>query len=235
MKTILVVDDEAEITRILRGYLEQAGYRVLEARDAATAIANFHHEKPDLVVLDLNLPALPGSDPADGLDVARSIRQKSGPASQTPIIMLTARADETDRVIGLELGADDYVTKPFSPRELTARVKAVLRRSTPTQMASDRIEVGPLMIDSTRHTVAVNGNPVELTPTEFTLLWVMASEPGQVFSREQLVSVLGIEYAGLERTVDSHIKNLRAKVEEDPRNPKIILTVFGVGYKCNDA
>jgi two-component system alkaline phosphatase synthesis response regulator PhoP len=235
MKTILVVDDEMEIIRVVRGYLEQAGFQVLSARDATTALTIFRHERPDLVVLDLNLPAAPGAEPLDGLDVARAIRQMPDTAGQTPIIMLTARADETDRVIGLELGADDYVPKPFSPRELTARIRAVLRRSTTAPSQPQRIEAGAMVIDPSRHTVTVDGDLVELTPTEFTLLRAMASETGRVFSREQLVSLLGTEYLGLERTMDSHIKNLRAKIEQDPRHPEYVLTVFGVGYKFSDA
>ena len=235
MKTILVVDDEMEIIRVVRGYLEQAGFQVLSARDATTALTIFRHERPDLVVLDLNLPTAPGAEPLDGLDVARTIRQMPDKPGQTPIIMLTARADETDRVIGLELGADDYVPKPFSPRELTARIRAVLRRSTTAPSQPQRIEAGAMIIDPSRHTVTVDGDLVELTPTEFTLLRAMASETGRVFSREQLVSLLGTEYLGLDRTMDSHIKNLRAKIEKDPRNPEYVLTVFGVGYKFSDA
>lgn len=235
MKTILVVDDEMEIIRVVRGYLEQAGFQVLSARDATTALTIFRHERPDLVVLDLNLPTAPGAEPLDGLDVARTIRQMPDKAGQTPIIMLTARADETDRVIGLELGADDYVPKPFSPRELTARIRAVLRRSTTAPSQPQRIEAGAMVIDPSRHTVTIDGDLMELTPTEFTLLRAMASETGRVFSREQLVSLLGTEYLGLDRTMDSHIKNLRAKIEKDPRNPEYVLTVFGVGYKFSDA
>ncbi len=234
MKTILVVDDEAEIVRVVRGYLEQAGFRVLAAYEGRTALETFRYERPDLVVLDLNLPSAAGTTPIDGLDVARSIRQTSGPAGQTPIIMLTARADETDRIIGLELGADDYVPKPFSPRELTARVRAVLRRGGQMPVQPERIEIGRLVIDAARHQATVDGDPVELTPTEFTLLQAIAAEPGRVFSREQLLSLMGPDYISLERTVDSHIKNLRAKIEKDPRQPELILTVFGVGYKFNE-
>lgn len=235
MKTILVVDDEPEIIRITRGYLEQAGYQVLTASSGQIALAVFRSERPDLVVLDLNLPAAPGSVPLDGLDVARTIRQSPGAAAATPIIMLTARVDEMDRIIGLELGADDYVTKPFSPRELVARVKAVLRRGKFEEAGgAPLIRAGGLIVDPERHEVSLHGRSLDVTPTEFTLLKTMAGNPGRVFSREQLVDTLGTDYEGLERTMDSHIKNLRAKIEENPRQPDYILTVFGVGYKFND-
>ncbi len=235
MNTILIVDDEPEIIRITRGYLEQAGYRVLAAHDGAYALRLFQQEKPDLVVLDLNLPTPPDGKPLDGLDVARAIRQMPDPLGQTPIIMLTARVEETDRIIGLELGADDYVPKPFSPRELVARIRAVLRRITPAPHATPaQIQVGPLVMDMARYTVEVNGRFPTLTPTEFTLLSALAGAPGRVFSRTQLVDLLGLDYAGLERTIDSHIKNLRAKIEPDPGEPQLILTVFGVGYKFNE-
>lgn len=235
MNTILIVDDEPEIIRITRGYLEQAGYRVLAAQDGAHALRLFQQENPDLVVLDLNLPTPVGGKPLDGLDVARAIRQMPDPIGQTPIIMLTARVEETDRIIGLELGADDYVPKPFSPRELVARIRAVLRRITPApQTTPAQIQVGPLVMDIERYTVEVNGRFPTLTPTEFTLLAALAGAPGRVFNRTQLVDLLGLDYAGLERTIDSHIKNLRAKIEPDPGEPQLILTVFGVGYKFNE-
>jgi DNA-binding response OmpR family regulator len=234
MQTILIVDDEPEITRVTRGYLERAGYGVLTAGDARTALATFRREEPDLVVLDLNLPTPPGRQPLDGLDVARRIRQTSGPAGSTPIIMLTARVDEMDRVIGLELGADDYVPKPFSPRELVARVRAVLRRIAPAPAGPRPIHAGPLTIDPARRATVLDGRGIDLTPTEFTLLSTMAAAPGQVFSRGQLLDALGPDYYGLERTIDSHIKNLRAKIEADPRRPIFVLTVFGVGYKFSE-
>jgi two-component system alkaline phosphatase synthesis response regulator PhoP len=234
MKTILVVDDEPEIIRISRAYLEQAGFRVVTATGGSSALATFRATSPDLVILDLNLPAPAGEPPVDGLDVARAIRQMAGSAGATPIIMLTARVDETDRIIGLELGADDYVTKPFSPRELVARARAVLRRSGARPPEPELLRVGPLTVDVNRFEVKVAGRAVELTPTEFELLRAMAAEPGRAFSREQLIGALGADYAGLERTVDSHIKNLRAKLERDPRQPELVLTVFGVGYKLND-
>lgn len=234
MNTILIVDDEPEIIRIARGYLEQAGYRVLAAHNGTHALQLFRQEKPDLVVLDLNLPTPVGDKPLDGLDVARAIRQMPDLTGQTPIIMLTARVEETDRIIGLELGADDYVPKPFSPRELVARIRAVLRRVTPTPQAQTQIHVGPLVMDLTRHTVEVNGRFPNLTPTEFALLQALVAEPGRVFNRSQLVDSLGLDYVGFERTIDSHIKNLRAKIEPDPGEPQLILTVFGVGYKFNE-
>jgi two-component system alkaline phosphatase synthesis response regulator PhoP len=235
MPTILIVDDEPEIIRIARGYLEQAGFRITSAGNGRDALAAFRYEAPDLVILDLNLPAPAGSPPLDGLDVARAIRQSSSPAAGTPIIMLTARVEETDRIVGLELGADDYVTKPFSPRELVARVRAVLRRSASQQEGSlATIRAGGLTIDPTRFLVQRGETPLELTPTEFTLLHTMASAPGRVFSREQLLAALGPDYEGLARTMDSHIKNLRAKLENEPRQPRYVLTVFGIGYKFNE-
>ncbi|NLF63331.1 MAG: response regulator transcription factor [Chloroflexi bacterium] len=235
MPTILIVDDEPEIIRIARGYLEQAGFRVVGVGNGRDALAAFRHEQPDLVILDLNLPAPPGSPPLDGLDVARAIRQGHSAAANTPIIMLTARVEETDRIVGLELGADDYVTKPFSPRELVARVRAVLRRGVQAQQpASAPIHADELTIDPARFEVRRGEAVLELTPTEFTLLYTLASEPGRVFTREQLVDALGPDYEGLARTVDSHIKNLRARLGEDARRPRYVLTVFGVGYKFND-
>lgn len=231
MIKILVVDDEPEIIRVARGYLEQAGYRVLGATNGQSALALFEREAPDLVILDLNLPTPPGARPMDGLDVARAIRQTPGRAGSTPIIMLTARVDEMDRVIGLELGADDYVTKPFSPRELVARVRAVLRRVTPPTTDLAVIDAGRLVIHPARHRVTLDGQPVDLTPTEFTFLTTLAAAPGQVFSRTQLLDALGADYEGLERTVDSHIKNLRAKIERNSQEPQLVITVFGVGYK----
>jgi DNA-binding response OmpR family regulator len=234
MIKILIVDDEPEIIRVTRGYLEQAGYRVLAAGNGQNALALFQREEPDLVILDLNLPTPPGGRPMDGLDVARAIRQTPGRPGNTPIIMLTARVDEMDRVIGLELGADDYVPKPFSPRELVARVRAVLRRVMPSASEGAVIDAGRLTIDPARHQVKLDGDLVDLTPTEFTLLRTMAAAPGQVFSRAQLLDALGPDYEGLERTVDSHIKNLRAKIECDSQQPEFVLTVFGVGYKFSE-
>ncbi|UCC63981.1 MAG: response regulator transcription factor [Anaerolineae bacterium] len=222
---ILVVDDEAKIARLVRDYLEQAGYPVTLAFDGREALAAFRHEKPRLVILDLMLPEV------DGLDVARIIRKES----DTPIIMLTARVEEVDRLIGLELGADDYVTKPFSPRELVARVRAVLRRTEGHERAAPLLSVGDLAIDPERRTVTVAGRAVELTPTEFDLLTVLARHPGRVFSRMELLErVQGYAYEGYERTVDAHIKNIRQKIEEHPRKPRYILTIYGLGYKFSE-
>ena len=225
MQTILIVDDEPQIVKVVRGYLEQAGFRVVTAGDGPGALAQFRHEKPDLVVLDLNLPGL------DGLDVARRIRAQA----QTPIVMLTARADESDRLVGLELGADDYVVKPFSPKEVVARVRAVLRRSE-TVAPPQLIRLADLSIDPSRHSVSRGADGVELTPSEFRLLLTLARAPGRVFTRMQLLeAVEGASFEGYERTIDAHVKNLRAKVERDPKNPVYVLTVFGVGYKtCED-
>jgi DNA-binding response OmpR family regulator len=222
MKTILVVDDDKRIVRLVRDYLETAGFRVVTAYDGSTALAIFRHEIPDLVVLDLNLPGV------DGLDVARAIRKERN----TPIIMLTARVEETDRIVGLELGADDYVTKPFSPRELVARVRAVLRRLGENEPISPLIRSGELVIDPDRRLVTVSGQAVNLTNTEFDLLTVLARTPGRVFTRMELLDrVQGYAYEGYERTVDVHIKNLRQKIEPDPKHPLYIVTVYGAGYR----
>lgn len=221
-KKILVVDDEPRIVRVLKGYLESAGFQVIAAYDGTEALAAFRHEAPDLIVLDLMLPEV------DGLDVARAIRR----ASDVPLIMLTARVDETDRLIGLELGADDYVTKPFSPREVVARVRAVLRRVGGAEPASRTLSVGDIVLDLDKRQVKVSGRQVELTPTEFDLLATLMESPGRIFSRMQLLDkVQGYTYEGYERTIDAHVKNLRQKIEEDPRHPGYILTVYGLGYK----
>lgn len=223
-QTVLVVDDEPEIVKVLRGYLEHAGFRVVTAPDGAVAITQYKHEKPDLVLLDLNLPEM------DGLDVARRLRA----LGSVPIIMITARVEETDRLIGLELGADDYVTKPFSPREVVARVRAILRRAEARPMTPASIHSADITIDITQHTVTRAGQLIELTPTEFNLLVTLAGEPGRAFTRLQLLeAVQGEAYEGYERSLDAHIKNLRAKIEPDPKQPRYILTVFGVGYKFN--
>jgi len=222
MNTILVVDDEKRIAALVRDYLVAAGFRVLLAHDGHMAMAQFRREHPDLVVLDLNLPGM------DGIDVARTIRQQAN----TPIIMLTARVEETDRIVGLELGADDYVTKPFSPRELVARVRAVLRRTHGAQPTAAIVRVGDLEIDPEKRSVSINGTAVPLTTTEFDLLLVLARSPGRVFSRMELLDrVQGVAFEGYERTVDVHIKNLRKKIEPNPRKPRYILTVYGVGYR----
>lgn len=218
---ILVVDDEPKIVEMLRGYLRQSGFAVIEAFDGKQALDRFKMEHPDLVILDLMLPEI------DGLEVARTIRK----TSDTPIIMLTARTEALDRVLGLEIGADDYVPKPFDVRELVARVRAVLRRTKET-FQSHVIEIGSLKIDLDSHEARLEGDLVELTPLEFKLLAEMGRHPGRVLSRAQLLDLLeGTAYAALERTVDTHIKNLRKKIEQDPQGPKYILTVYGVGYK----
>jgi two-component system alkaline phosphatase synthesis response regulator PhoP len=222
MSTILVTDDEVKIVRLVRDYLEAAGFRVVTARDGKTALVQFRYERPDLVILDLNLPGM------DGLDVARAMRQERN----TPIIMLTARVEETDRIVGLELGADDYVTKPFSPRELVARVRAVLRRAQSDEPASAPIQAGDLVIDPEKRSVTRDGQTIELTTTEFDLLLVLARTPGRVFSRMELLDrVQGTAYEGYERTIDVHVKNLRKKIEPDPRHPRYLLTVYGAGYR----
>ncbi len=224
-QTILVVDDEPQIVKVLRGYLEQAGFRVVTANDGQLALAQYKHEKPDLVLLDLHLPGM------DGLEVARRLRA----SSNVPIIMVTARVEETDRLIGLELGADDYVTKPFSPREVVARVRAVLRRAEAPSVTPEVIRAVDIIIDLTRHTVMRADEPIDLTPTEFGLLVTLAREPGRAFTRLQLLETSqGDAFEGYERTVDAHIKNLRAKLERDPKKPEYIVTVFGVGYKFSE-
>ncbi|MFN2272312.1 MAG: response regulator transcription factor [Anaerolineae bacterium] len=225
-QTILVVDDEPQIVELVSDYLKQAGFRVLTARDGQTALTMARHERPDLIVLDLMLPG-----GMDGLDVCRSVRQDAV-LGNVPIIMLTARSEETDRLIGLELGADDYVTKPFSPREVVARVRAVLRRAQGDVQQSGVIQVGDLVIDLAGRTVTVDGESVSLTPTEFDLLAIMARSPGRPFTRAQLMDlVYDVAYAGYDRAIDSHIKNLRHKIEPDSREPRYVLTVYGVGYK----
>jgi DNA-binding response OmpR family regulator len=222
MSTILVIEDEPELVKILRSYLEQAGFSVLSAGRGDTGLSTWEHKRPDLVILDLNLPGM------DGLDVAREIRRKAN----TPIIMLTARVDETDQLIGLELGADDYIPKPFSPRVVVARVRALLRRSEVVPASAQVLRVADLEIDMDGHTVQRGGVLVELTPTEFGLLAALAAQPGRAFTRLQLLEASqGAAYEGYERTIDAHIKNLRAKIEPDPKNPQYIDTVFGVGYR----
>lgn len=222
-ETILVVDDEAKIVKTVKAYLESAGFRVVTAQDGQMALTVFRHERPALVILDLGLPAI------DGLDVARSLRRDS----DVPIIMLTARVDEADKLVGLELGADDYVSKPFSPRELVARVRAVLRRvGGEREQAVPPIVAGEVKIDLERRQVTVAGRTVDLTATEFELLAVLARNPGRVFTRLELLDrVQGYAFEGYERTVDAHVKNLRQKLEKDPKQPRYLLTVYGVGYR----
>ena len=221
----MVVDDEPKIVKQARDYLERGGFRVVDAADGKTALARARGERPDLIVLDLNLPGM------DGLDVCRALRRES----DVPIIMLTARVEETDRLIGLELGADDYITKPFSPRELVARVRAVLRRVHGGVHQPGLIRAGELEIDLEGHKVVRGEKTVQLTRTEFNLLVALAQHPGQTFTREQLLGRLhGVAYDGFDRSVDAHIKNLRRKLEEDPAEPRYVLTVYGIGYKFTD-
>ena len=225
MATILVVDDEPKITQLVRDYLESAGFAVVTAGDGNEALMRARTERPDLVILDLGLPQL------DGLDVARSLRREG----DLPIIMLTARDDETDKLIGLELGADDYVTKPFSPRELVARVRAVLRRRD-RGAADDLLRAGALTLDVPRMRLEVDGRAVELTATEFNLLAAMARQPGRVFTRSQLLDAIhGVAFESYERAIDAHVKNLRRKIELDAHDPQHLLTVYGVGYRLADA
>jgi two-component system alkaline phosphatase synthesis response regulator PhoP len=224
-ETILVVDDEPKIIKLARDYLDKGGFRVLTATDGVTALAAARHERPDLIVLDLNLPEM------DGLDVCRALRRES----EVPIIMLTARVEETDRLIGLELGADDYITKPFSPRELVARVRTVLRRVQGGLRQPGLLRLADLEIDLTGHRVTRAGESIRLTRTEFNLLATLAQHPGQTFSRAQLIDRLhGVAHAGFDRSIDAHIKNLRRKLERDVTDPRYILTVYGIGYKSSD-
>lgn len=221
MKTVLVVDDEPKIVQIARDYLEHAGFVVLSALDGTAALATARSAQPDLVVLDLGLPGL------DGLDVCRALRKDSN----IPIIMLTARDQEADKLVGLELGADDYITKPFSPKELVARVRAVLRRAEQAT-AGETLRAAGLELDLARMRVTRNGTIVEVTPTEFELLATLARQPGRIFTRGQLLDALhGVAFESYERAIDAHVKNLRRKLEPDPREPRYILTVYGVGYK----
>jgi DNA-binding response OmpR family regulator len=225
MQTVLVVDDEPEIVRVVRDYLEHSGFAVVTAADGPAALRAARRHRPDLVVLDLGLPGL------DGLDVTRELR-RDGP---TPIVMLTARGEESDKLVGLELGADDYVTKPFSPKELVARVRAVLRRSASLRSPPSRVKAGDLELDLARMEARVGGRPVELTRSEFQLLAAMARQPGRVFTRAQLLGALhGVAFESYERAIDAHVKNLRRKIEPDPRSPRYLLTVFGVGYRFAD-
>jgi DNA-binding response OmpR family regulator len=227
VQKILVVEDEARIARLVRDYLEHAGFEAVVVGDGETALASARRSMPDLVVLDLGLPG------RDGLDVARTLRR----TSSVPIVMLTARGDETDRVVGLELGADDYVVKPFSPKELVARVRAVLRRTQAARAGGPEVlRVADVEVDLPRMRVTVAGRPVELTPTEFQLLATLAREPGRVFTRGQLLdAVHGVAFESYERAIDAHVKNLRRKIEPTPGRPRYLLTVHGVGYRFADA
>lgn len=223
-KTILVVDDEPRLVSLVRGYLVQEGYKVVTAGNGRDALFAARDHQPDLIVLDLMMPEM------DGWEFMRLHRQERN----TPIIMLTARIEDVDKIAGLEMGADDYVTKPFSPRELVARVRAVLRRQEPDAARSDLLRAGPLELDRTAHTLKKNGQLVELTRMEFDLLDTLMSSPGRAFGRLELLErTQGYAYDGYERTVDVHVKNLRKKIEGDSASPTFVLTVFGVGYRFN--
>ena len=226
MKQILVVDDEPRIAEICRDYLERAGFKVTVAGNGADALRIARTKQPDLIVLDLGLPAI------DGLEVTRALRKRSN----VPIIMLTARVEESDKLTGLELGADDYLTKPFSPKELVARVRAVFRRTDGGSRQSDVIGAGDVVLDIPRMQVHIDKQLVDLTSTEFELLATMMRQPGRVFTRGQLLDAIrGEAVESFERAVDAHVKNLRRKIEPDPRQPRYVLTVYGVGYKFSDA
>jgi two-component system alkaline phosphatase synthesis response regulator PhoP len=230
MKTVLVVEDEPRIAQIVHDYLQHAGFDVVMATDGASALALARGRPPDLVVLDLGLPGM------DGLEVTKHLRRDT----QVPLIMLTARVEESDRLLGLELGADDYITKPFSPRELVARVRAVLRRADPGGSAGNHaggvFRRGDLVIDSDKMTVMRGGTVIDLTPTEFQLASALARRPGRIFTRAQLLdAVRGTEVESFERAIDAHVKNIRRKLEPDSRRPRYILTVYGLGYKFADA
>jgi DNA-binding response OmpR family regulator len=225
MKKILVVDDEKKIVEIIKAYLERDGFQVISAFDGTTALTLAHSQNPDLIILDLMLPE------TSGWDVCRTIRKES----EVPIIMLTARDEVTDKIVGLEMGADDYVTKPFDPKELVSRVRAVLRRTESKDAQKNIIRIADLGINIEKRQVYRSDTVIELTPLEFDLLRVMAENPGRVFSRMQLLDkVQDDAYEGYERTIDSHIKNLRKKIETDPEHPRFIITVHGVGYKLEE-
>jgi two-component system, OmpR family, alkaline phosphatase synthesis response regulator PhoP len=225
VQRILVVDDDKQIVRLLRTYLEQSGYQIFVAYDGESALHIIRREQPDLVLLDLMLPD------RDGWELTRVVRSDPG-LQGLPVIMLTARADDQDKIVGLELGADDYVTKPFNPREVVARVRAVLRRAHGEAPPQKMLRVGPLTMDVDGHQALVQGRPVHLTRTEFKLLRVLVENPGRTFTRLELIEkALGYGYEGLERSVDSHVKNLRRKLDEANAGNGLIETVFGVGYR----
>jgi len=226
MKEILVVDDEPRIAEICRDYLQRAGFKVITAGTGEDALTLARTRRPDLIVLDLRLPRM------DGLDVTRALRRQSN----VPIIMLTARVEESDKLLGLELGADDYLTKPFSPRELVARVRAVFRRIDIGPGQSDVIRALDVTLDVPRMQVRVGRRSIDLTSTEFELLATMMRQPGRVFTRSQLLDAIrGVEVESFDRAIDAHVKNLRRKIEPDPHDPRYVLTVYGVGYKFADA
>jgi DNA-binding response OmpR family regulator len=221
-KTILVVDDEARLVALLEAYLKQEGFRVVSAENGRQAAEVARREKPDLIVLDIMMPEV------DGLQFLREHRQHA----DTPIILLTARVEDEDRIVGLEVGADDYLAKPFRPRELLARIRAVLRRSDGGLLSASSLQHGDLRLDRERHQLTLAGREVDLTPSEFELLAALMSRPGRVFSRLELLERMqGIGYEGYERAIDVHVKNLRAKIEADSRHPEYVQTVYGVGYR----
>jgi len=224
---ILVIDDDREIIRLLKSYLEQSGFTVLTAYNGQAGLQLMRSEQPTLVLLDLMLPD------QDGYDLTRQARSEAR-LKAIPIIMLTARVEDMDKIIGLELGADDYITKPFNPREVVARVRSVLRRAADARTPEYSINSGPLALNPAQHQLTLNGLPVELTPTEFKLLHSLMDNPGYAFTRSELVEKLfGYDHESLERTIDSHIKNIRRKIEPDPTNPTYIQTVYGIGYRFN--
>jgi two-component system alkaline phosphatase synthesis response regulator PhoP len=225
MARILVVDDDKKIVRLVRSYLEQANFQVLTAHDGETALHAIRRERPDLVVLDLMLPD------RDGWEITRLVRSEPALAG-LPIIMLTARVEDTDKIVGLELGADDYIAKPFNPREVVARVRAVLRRAAEPPAPPQSLQIGDLRLDLARHQAAIGQTSLDLTPTEFDLLKIMLNHPGRAFTRLELIEQgLGYAYAGMERTIDAHIKNLRKKIGVGAEDPAYIETVYGVGYR----
>lgn len=221
-QSVFIVDDDVKITKLLKSYFDKEGFVTYLAHDGTSAVQAIRDKNPDLVVLDLMLPGM------DGWEICRRLRRES----DVPIVMLTARDEETDRVIGLEMGADDYVAKPFSPREVVARAKAILRRTRKAAAKIEPIRAGNLLIDGERHLVKKGNTVLELTPTEFKILEQLATSPGRVFTRLQIVErVQGYSFEGYERTVDAHMKNLRRKIEDNPKEPRYILTVYGVGYR----
>lgn len=221
-RSVLIVDDDSKLVELLQLYFEKDGFVVFTANDGLTALKTAREKEPDILVLDLMLPGM------DGWDICRTLRR----GSEVPILMLTARAEESDRLVGLEIGADDYVTKPFSPKEVVARVKAILRRTKRTTAKTESVRLGDVVIDLKQYQVTKGGQPVELTPTEFKMLELLAANPGRVFSRLQIVEqAQGYSFEGYERTIDAHIKNLRRKIEDNPREPVYIQTVYGVGYR----
>jgi DNA-binding response OmpR family regulator len=225
VKTVLIVDDEPKIVQIARDYLENAGFAVVAAYDGESALAIVRNQPPDLIVLDLGLPDM------DGLDVCRKVRR----TSNVPIVMLTARDEEADKLVGLELGADDYVTKPFSPKELVARIRAVFRRVEAIVDAPEVIRALDITLETGSMRLRVGERNVDLTPTEFQLLAKLASQPGRIFTRAQLLeSIHGVAIESYERAIDAHIKNVRRKIEPNPSEPRYILTVYGVGYRFSD-